>query len=316
MEIKLHSQHNKLIKLLGSNFINSDQGLLETIYKEFVEFSKTDNIDEIVQRKGNLSFADLSNLNPSFLEIVNKVNETHKALSYASDLPIFIECKDNKNADTIMICAMDSLPPEPNYKNLRDHPVYKNRKKGYDPKLKIGFWAPFSLIENNNDENFLFFNELIKYYNIYVTDIYKLFFYIDINKTNENGKQIFKKSNALNNYRKLKAHANILAEEIEIVNPKCIITMGNNASNALLMTENKKIAKWEDCNETGGLQINEWGKKTDTKLPIKIISIPHISGAANGAKSLIIENQLHKNIAGKNIIKYANIVLHELNKIA
>jgi hypothetical protein len=191
MEIKLHSQHNKLVKLLESNFINSDQGLLETIYKEFVEFSKTDNIDEIVQRKGNLSFADLSNLNPSFLEIVNKVNETHSALSFASDLPIFIECKDNKNADTIMICAMDSLPPEPNVKNLRNHPVYTNRKKGYYPKLKIGFWAPFSLIENNNDENYIFFNELLKHYNIYITDIYKLFFYIDINKINENGNQIF-----------------------------------------------------------------------------------------------------------------------------
>ena len=77
MEIKLHSQHHKIIKLLESNLINSDHEFFETIYKELVEFSKTDNTDELLRRKGNLSFADLSNLNPSFLEIVNKVNETN-----------------------------------------------------------------------------------------------------------------------------------------------------------------------------------------------------------------------------------------------
>ncbi len=314
MEIKIHSRQNEIIELLEKYLISSDKGLLKVVYEELVAFSKTNNKDEIELLKGNLSFADISSLNPSFLEIIKQINITQTALSFATDLPIYIESSNNKNADTIMVCAMDSLPPEPNDKNLRTHPVYVNKKKGFDPKLKIGFWAPFSLIENNNDENYIFFNELLKHYNIYITDIYKLFFYIDINKINKNGKQIFKKSNALTNYKKLEAHATILSEEIKIINPKCIITLGNNAGNALLMIENKKIAKWENCIETGGLQINEWGKKSDTKLPIKIISIPHISGAANGAKSLILENQLHKNIAGKNIIKYANIILHELNK--
>ena len=312
MKITLHSRHNEIVSLLENNFITYNKGGLNQIYNELLEFSKIDTEPEKSKQKRNLSFTDLSNLNPSFLEKINEVNKKDTALFFATDLPVFLESTHKKNAPTIMVCAMDSLPPVPLKDNQHQYTLYPHQNSKIDLRNNVGFWAPFSLVEHNNDDNAKFFKALLTQYNVYVTDVYKLFFYIDKNKINEKGEHVFNKSNGLSKYRKLQSHKNILIREINIINPSCIITLGNNAGNALLNIEGKHLELWENCLDFGGLQKNDTNKITASNKSIKIISMPHISGAANGNKSRIIENNFYKNIPGETIDKYANILLHEI----
>ena len=316
MKISLHSRHNEIVALLENNFITYNNGGLHQIYNELLEFSNVDNETKKSKQKKNLSFTDLSNLNPCFLEMVNEVNKNDTALFFATDLPIYLESTHKKNAPTIMVCAMDSLPPVPLKVNHNQYILYSHQNSKLDLRNNIGFWAPFSLVEQNTDSNAIFFNEMLRHYNIYVTDIYKLFFYIDKNKVNKKGNPVFSKSNSISDYRVLPSHATILLEEIRIINPTCIITLGNNAGNALLKLQEENLKKWSDCYNTGGLQINDLKQDKATIEKIKVISIPHISGAANGSKTLILNNDMWKNILGKNIEKYAYIILHTLNTMS
>jgi uracil-DNA glycosylase len=300
--------------LLENNFITYNKGSLHHIYNELLEFSKIDNETEKSKQKTKLSFTNLSNLNPAFLEKINEINKKDTALFFATDLPIYLESTHKKNAPTIMVCAMDSLPPVPIKDNQNNYKLYPHQNSKIDLRNNIGFWAPFSLVEHNNDDNAKFFKALLTQYNVYVTDVYKLFFYIDKNKINEKGEYVFNKSNGWSKYRKLESHKNILTSEINIIKPSCIITLGNNAGNALLNIEGKNLDLWENCLDFGGLQKNDTNKITAPNNSIKIISMPHISGAANGDKTRIIENKLYKNIPGETIEKYANILLHEIAK--
>lgn len=185
---------------------------------------------------------------------------------------------------------MDSLPPEPD--KLKDGHVFK--RKAFDMSNNIGFWAPFSLIADwknptgSMSSNLAFFEKILENYNVYVTDIYKIFF-----RTREQKNNKQKKSNQLSKYKNLKsdnrnAHAAILEKEIEIIRPNAIITLGNSSRDRLLelnksffdkgQCANPRIApKWEK-----ELQEYKWKNKID------IISCPHISGGANGAKMQII----------------------------
>lgn len=312
MKITFHSRHNEIISLLENNFITHNNGGLNQIYNELLAFSNFENESEKSVQKKNLSFTDLSNLNPSFLEKISEVNKKDTALFFATDLPVYLESTHKKNAPTIMVCAMDSLPPVPIKNNGNQYTLYPHQNSKIDLRNNVGFWAPFSLIEHNNDENAKFFKMLLTQYNVYVTDVYKLFFYIDKNKVNEKGEHVFNKSNGLSKYRAIPSHTNILLEEVRIINPNCIITLGNNAGNALLNIEGKHLELWENRLAYGGLQKNDTKKITASNKSIKIISMPHISGAANGNKKRIIENDLYKNIPGENIEKYANILLHEI----
>jgi uracil-DNA glycosylase len=298
--------------LLENNFITYNKGGLNQIYNELLEFSNIENESEKSKQKKNLSFADLSNLNPSFLEKVNEVNKKDTALFFATDLPVYLESTHKKNAPTIMVCAMDSLPPVPLKDNKNQYTLYPHQNSKIDLRNNVGFWAPFSLVEHNNDDNAKFFKALLTQYNVYVTDVYKLFFYIDKNKINEKGEHVFNKSNGLLKYKKLQSHKNILIREINIINPSCIITLGNNAGNAILNLEGKSLERWDSCLDFGGLQKNDTNKITESNKSIKIISMPHISGAANGNKTRLIDNDFYKNIPGETIEKYANILLHEI----
>lgn len=298
---------------MESSFVNCGNGRLSLIYNELLEYSKVLNEIQKKELRNTLSFAELSALNPTYLAIVNQVNERHTALSFATDLPIYLECSSKKNAPTVMVCAMDALPPVPNEENLSKHIAYKNRNKGSLLK-QVGFWAPFSLIDNNTDANAEFFSEILKHYNIYVTDIFKLFFYIEKNKKDKKGNTVFSKSNALKTYRGLPAHAEILQKEIKIISPSVILTLGNNAGNALLNLYDKKLNIWSENTSFGGLQINTIQPSIEKEEMLNVISIPHISGAANASKSLILKNKHWENIPGQHIVKYANIVIEALNQ--
>ena len=299
MEITEHQNHEQLVELLQELLVNfENDGGLKNIYQQLINFSK----GKI--SKNEIGFTSIENLNLKYRSIINNTSVVGSATTMASDLPIFIK-SDKKNAKTIMVCAMDPLPPVPNQKNINNIIFTDWKKRGFDLNNNIGFWAPFSLIDEGNGPNYVFFRELKLEYNLYITDIYKVFFYID------KGNDHFAKSNSIREYKNLKNHGEILKREVDLIKPHFIITLGNDARNALLEinnetagTEKQKVKKWDDNNELQKYKFNE----------TTIISSPHISGSANGAKKHILKNEKYKNITDVNnlieVQKLARIILH------
>ena len=211
MEISEHINHGKLLELLEAHLIKfENDGGLKKVYQQLINYSQG------ILNKNQISYTPIENLNSNYREIISNLNLVELATTMASDLPVFIK-SDKENAKTIMVCAMDPLPPEPNKKNINNIIFTDWKKRGFDLNKDIGFWAPFSLIEKGNDPNYVFFRELKSEYNLYITDIYKVFFYID------KGNDHFTKSNSIKEYKNLKNHGEILEGEIEIIKPYFII---------------------------------------------------------------------------------------------
>ena len=139
------------------------------------------------------------------------------------DLPYWIS--KNENKPNIMYIGQDARNDKNNIK-----------------KVKIN--APFSAQSNENNVYNKLFEQLKKDYNIYLTDLYKLFFYY-----NENNK-----SNENTDYTGNEMHKTILLKEIEKIIPNLIVTFGEPA---------RKV--FEDN------QAIELCKKSN----IKIVNTPH-----------------------------------------
>jgi len=277
----------EILKLLEENLINPKSGIND-IYERIQKYyersmkikdgvSKSDLDDlEIILPQNHLNTSDL--IGP--FKYLNE--EDIRTLSI--DFPVHLR-KNGAKRKTVMICAMDPLPPDSNVKSKNIIP-----------------WAPFSLICNwelmPNKQNAIFFDSLFKNVDLYVTDIYKVFFRICNTSSRSN---MNKKYLTLEKSKNISAHTDILAREIEIIKPEIILTLGNNSRDAIYELANLKPQKWDD-----DLHINIWSDKKT-----KLISIPHISKSANGAKAKILNNPKYKNVLGSNNEKYANILLLE-----
>jgi hypothetical protein len=223
----------------------------------------------------------------------------------AVDLPVLISKKSNR--PIAMICAMDALPPIP------ESNFWEGKKVNHS--LDVGLGVPFSLVDDwtiprgSLFSNLAFFKEMLQHFDLYITDIYKLFF-----RLSSGDKYI--NSNAINDYTQLRnidgknVHASILEAEIDIVQPKLIITLGSASRAALaLLTQ-------QSHNTT--LQLQAWNENLQQYLwnsQIPWIASPHISNAANGTKKLLLQNSNYNHINGQ----YANerlarIIIHEIKQ--
>jgi hypothetical protein len=194
------------------------------------------------------------------------------------DFPVLLSKAGNRS--TLMICAMDPL-----------------RADIEDDSKSISPWVPFSIVNNpiqetkySEKENLVFFQVLLEEYNLYVTDIFKLFY--------RNGEI---KSNSLKNFISLSIHREILEKEIERIQPDIIITLGNNARSAIATIFPVQCQEWSDT-------IHEVQKVNGQS----ILMIPHISQSANGTKSPILNNSNYSDIAGSGNEKYAKIVIQQI----
>ena len=196
------------------------------------------------------------------------------------DFPVLLSKGENR--PVMMVCAMDPL---------------RNDIGDKQPSNEIGFWVPFSIINNpsgqtkhSEKENLAFFHTLLNTYDLYVTDIFKLFY------RKEN-----KLSNTISEFKALSVHRSILDSEIKIIKPSVILTLGNNARDAICEIFKLPQPKWSD-------EIY----KTNHKNGIEVVMVPHISGAANGFKAQILKNPAYKDITEKNNVKYAKIIIQTL----
>lgn len=198
------------------------------------------------------------------------------------DFPVLISKGENR--PVMIVCAMDPL---------------RNDTADKQPSDEIGYWVPFSIINNpveqtkhSEKENLSFFHTLLDNYDLYVTDIFKLFY------RKEN-----RVSNTISEFRGLTAHHTILNMEIQIVKPSVILTLGNNARDAMCELLNMPKPRWTNQIYT-----------TKDQNGIDVVMAPHISGAANGVKAPILKNPAYAGISGKNNVKYAQIIVNILNK--
>jgi hypothetical protein len=278
---KIEIPNKEIIDKIENSVFSNSIGLLK-IYNELLNYFELIHQVDLSKEKALTKLNFPSIFKKSMHENLKKIKEK-KLKTIAIDLPILLKLDDNSK-ETIIIVAMDPLSPLSQDKVDAD---------------KIGFWTPFSLIDNvktgekSFKSNYLFFAELLKNYNVYVTDVYKLFYRLE--------EPINKKSNSDFDFIELETtlHFSILNNEVETIKPKAIITLGNNSRNTLLNHMKIKTEKWDD------IQLNYWQLESNTKL-IPLISIPHISGAANGTSSLILKK--YPGLTGTKNEKLAKLV--------
>ena len=261
-------------ELLKTNVINPSCGI-DVIYQAFdTYFNEQYNLIQNSQNQVDyqLSKFDLA-ADFSFLKNLS-------VRTIGIDFPI--KLSKGKNRPVLMICAMDPLRAENQLKL---------------PEENVTDWVPFSVIKNpskenkySEQENLLFFYSLLRDFDLYLTDIYKVFY--------REGNKI---SNKINHYTSLPIHREILETEINCIKPTAILTLGNGARDAIC--ELYKIYPPTWTNEIF---------KTNLENGCSLVMVPHISGAANGSKAPILNNVSYHDIPGNNNTKYANIILKEL----
>lgn len=253
--------------------------------------NETYNIDaiyDIFQDYFNQQFTDLAGKFQSYPGLA--LSDLGRAFSLISskeirtggiDFPLML--RKGSSRPVLMVCAMDPLRAD----------------DGRGPNTDLSYWVPFSIIKNpqkekkySERENLIFFHTLLNQMDLYVTDIYKLFY--------REGEAI---SNSKREFTSLPVHKELLYDEIGIVKPDAILTLGTKARDAVCSIFELQIPTWTD-------EVFS----TYTKNCVKLVMVPHISGAANGAKVGIINNPAYGEISGSGNRKYAQAVLMEIFK--
>jgi len=267
------------IKMLLSRKLLHSNKTIESVYADlFSHPEKLLRVGEIQAEEKNKALLSLDDFSNDFSYIKNL---KERITDVGIDFPLTISKDSTK--PLIMIVAMDPLR---HLKNERD----------------IGYWVPFSILNDiekeakySEVENLSFFHELLNHYQIYLTDIFKVFYY--------NGKIKSNKDNIFTT--KLTIHADLLQEEIRITQPVAILTLGVKSQNALHKAFASNLQRFDKNNST--IQFQE------SLLPV--LSMPHISNANNAAKKKFIDNPLYNSIPGQRNIKYAGIIHSMLSNL-
>jgi len=261
-----------ITKLLQEKLIRPTTGLIP-IYNSLKYYFNQQYgfINDIVPQDYTLRVDDLVGV---FSYLQQKVIRT-----VGIDFPIYLS--KGRNRPILMICALD--------------PLREEDEGQLNPNI-ISDWVPFSIINNlakatkhTEKENLIFFHTLLEKYDLYVTDVYKIFF-----------REGEKNSNSISSYTSLAVHNDILHSEIDLVKPSAILTLGNDARDVVSYLMKITPPKWSDTVD-----------KTNVN-GIDVIMVPHISGTANGAKSPILKNFKFSELPGENNEKYARIITHVL----
>ena len=274
MMIKLQLQP-EIESMLCSELINSNH-CIKSIYAWINEyFSKEFGLINSISTQ-------TIELNKRLLSPAYDIIRNNPVRTIGIDFPVLLSKGENR--PVIMVCAMDPL---------------RNDNADKQPNDEIGYWVPFSIINNpmgqtkhSEKQNLSFFHTLLDTYDLYVTDIFKLFYRM--------GNRV---SNTISEFRSLHIHRTILDAEIQLIKPTVILTLGNNARDAMCEILSLPRTNWSD-------EIY----RTKDLNGIDVVMVPHISGAANGFKAPILKNPAYADISGKNNVKYARMIINTLKK--
>tara|TARA_B110000046_G_scaffold126614_1_gene133061 strand:+ start:3573 stop:4736 length:1164 start_codon:yes stop_codon:yes gene_type:complete len=262
------------IKVLLEQHLIKPNGGIDAVYNWFLSYYKN-------QFTSNEILSDFSLLKNELSEKFEAINRKN-IRTIGIDFPIFLS--KGKNRPILMICAMDPLRKDSDDSSKLD---------------EIEYWVPFSIINSMESKhnsgsdriNLSFFHTLLETYDIYVTDIYKIFY--------REGQNL---SNTKKDFKQLPVHKEIFENEIKIIKPHSILTLGNDARDAICQILDLNAPTWSDEIYTAKSKENA-----------NIIMVPHISGAARGTKAPILNNKLYADIVGTDNLKYARIITHVIS---
>lgn len=340
MQFTLHEKHDQIISLLEEYLIHPKGNGLGHVYDHlFKYYNKETDI-----KKPHRAFANIEDFKHpirAYFDVpYNKSLFPQKdyITTIGIDLPSYFT-SNNPTKRTMMICAMDPLTPSPS-----------NPKDFKKPNTDVLFGVPFDLIELSRNaegslkENGPFFQQLSTEYNLYVTDLYKVFFrliadkdfnteIIDKNgnaKLDENGHKIpFIISNTITAYKnkvklftsenkpKTDLHSFLFAKEIELINPDIILTLGRYAKDKILKMDHL-------FNKSPKQKNNDWKSEADFiqynwngTNKIRVISSPHISGAARGTRTQIFNTynvEQEDRVGNRATKKMAELLMNYINE--
>ena len=219
----------------------------EDIVKTFnsqVNIIDDKKIDELYNEQRNHFKMGQSAQFLSVENLVNELKDYEESVVLGIDLPLWIDWNTDK--PKLMIIGRDPQRNAQTQKGLIIGSPYSLVSDG-GRKAKNNYWK---FIEPLTEEN-----------KLYITDIYKLF----ISNSNEKVTEL----------RGLPIHFNIFKDEIDLINPDKIITIGKDAADAVkkFIETNKKLSKvkiYEDL----VYEVTD----IETNSKITIYFIPHISG--------------------------------------
>ena len=229
------------------------KSVAELIINHILNFNENEitNIYRQLKLESQIEVTNVNFLKNSFFEF----GQVTTYNSFQIDLPFWNSFTAGK--ETVMVIGMDPKRSSVSNKVPKDiilnTPYSLHCKEGRETK-KNQYWSILS--------------RLLKDYNIYTTDLYKLYF----NQINpQNNSRL--PSNRITEYMSLPIHKTMLEEELAYVNPSAIICFGNASRNAcasiLGLKLNKQITK---DNIMRGYSLQGKDKM------IKFIAIPHPSG--------------------------------------
>ena len=216
MNILSHKNlQSKLTSLLSKHlfdysFHSKLENYFDCIYK---------NLEIESENKLNFESIQFQNLNLFSSIAKQKINITNCGI----DLPILLG-KTNSFQKKIMIVAMDPKRNSQSDNTISLSTVFSLHNKSDRNTNKNDYWRFIEPLTNKNL--------------VYITDVYKLYYeYQENNKTLLSNKD---KSFTGNKSEYYKLHKFILNEEIKIIQPDMIITLGNESANALKTIQNIK----------------------------------------------------------------------------
>jgi hypothetical protein len=243
-----------LAELISNNILNFNEDEILHVYRQLKLESKTEVTNVSFLKNGFFDFGQGADYN-----------------SFQIDLPFWNSYTEGK--ESVMVVGMDpkrsSISKDLPKDIILNTPYSLHCKDGRDTKQNQ-YWSILSRLIND--------------YNVYTTDLYKLYFN-QINSQN-NAKL---PSNKIFEYVSMSIHKSILEEEIRYVSPSAIICFGNASRNACAGLLGLKI----DKQITKDNMMRGYSLKLNDKM-IKFIAIPHPSGLTrpNNWKDFYLANEL------------------------
>jgi len=259
-------------EIISLNLLNLDihdvSKMYETFKRSFLQFER----DEIWKK----------------LEILNcQYKIPDSSFSLGIDLPNWFFDDINKNKPRLMLIAMD---PKRNHNSNM---------------IQMGTPFSFDVVagrKTNRNKYWNLIEPLTNIYDVYITDVYKLYFEF----TEENKKKL---SNKCLDFRNLSIHDKIIRQEFDLIRPNQIIIMGKMAWSSFKSLVNKSeklILKPKDSFELEFVLLN-------SDIEIKVSYIPHISN--NNLQKIKTVGQLYLALGRLfNNKKNENLGMEILNK--
>jgi hypothetical protein len=207
---------NKRIEQLFAKFFGLDSSYIHQCYREFKDaYNQALNQQHSTYQDGFIPKQKQS-WKIRFQE-QQTMNHWENSTLIGVDLPLFFKCPEPE-AKTVMLVAQDPL------RNPLEFPDF-NKHEDVIIGTPFAFHNSKSMQAKENTKLVLALikNIVAKNYHVYVTDIYKVWMKDDDKKPKNVGHALTKES---------KIFEQLLREELDIIDPKIIITLGNKARNA------------------------------------------------------------------------------------